>query len=59
MPLPGSGSDPQQQLAGAWGVIFFIAGLNVLLGLVAFVFQIQFLLNLGIGIEAVATGGVT
>lgn len=57
-PLPGSGSDPVQRLAAAWGVIFFIAGLSAAVGLVAFVFQVEFLLNLGVGLASVAFGGI-
>jgi hypothetical protein len=34
-PLPGSASDPQQRLKIAYGILFFIAGLNIVLGLIA------------------------
>ncbi|MEZ4381285.1 MAG: hypothetical protein R3A79_08040 [Nannocystaceae bacterium] len=49
VPLPGSGSDPQAQVNGAAGVAFFIAGLNVLLGVVAIVTEAELLARLGIG----------
>ncbi|MDT4966138.1 MAG: hypothetical protein QOJ64_875 [Acidobacteriota bacterium] len=42
-PLPGSDSDPSQQLKVAYGVIFFIAGLNIVLGLIAVLTDTQFL----------------
>lgn len=34
-PLPGSDSDPNKRLSLAYGIIFFIAGLNILLGVIA------------------------
>jgi len=57
-PLPGSGSDPEERFKVAWGIIFFIAGLNALLGLVVLVFDITFLRNLGLGMSSLVTGVV-
>src|SRR5439155_14599717 len=34
-PLPGSASDPAQQLGVSYGTIFFVGGISILLGLVA------------------------
>lgn len=42
-PLPGSDSHPSQRLKMAYGVIFFIAGLNIVLGLIAVLTDTQFL----------------
>lgn len=48
-PIPGSDSDPQTRLAVAYGVIFFVAGLSAVIGIVTEVFQIDFLMRLGFG----------
>ncbi len=55
-PLPGSSSDPHHRLAAAYGVIFFIAGVTIIVGLVAELARIDFLLEAGLGIFAVVTG---
>jgi hypothetical protein len=52
-PLPGSGSDPAEQLKVAWGMIFFIAALNGVVGLIAIVTGSEMLANLGIGWPAI------
>jgi hypothetical protein len=57
-PLPGSISDPTYRLANAFGVIYFIAGLNILLGFIALFFQVEFLQTLGFGIISAAIGFV-
>jgi len=57
-PLPGSGSDPDQRLAGAWGVLLFVAGLNIVLGLVAVLFDVGLLKTIGVGWESIAEGVV-
>jgi hypothetical protein len=49
-PIPGSGSDPQARLAMAYGVIFFVAGLSAIVGVIAELFHIDLLLRLGFGI---------
>lgn len=55
-PLPGSASDPQSRVKTAANVIFFIAGLNIVVGLIALFFQVDLLLAYGLGIESVITG---
>ena len=55
-PLPGSASDPESRLKVAAGVILFIVGLNILLGLIAVFFQVDFLLQLGLGWFSVIFG---
>lgn len=55
-PLPGSASDPAQRVALAVNLLFFIAGLNVALGVLAEVAKIPFLLDLGLGWGSAATG---
>ena len=55
-PLPGSGSDPSVRFRSAWGVIFFIAALNFVLGLATVVFQVEFLERLGLGVGSLIVG---
>ena len=55
-PLPGSISDPAYRLANAFGAIYFIAGLNIVLGFITLLFQVEFLQTLGFGIISVAIG---
>jgi hypothetical protein len=55
-PVPGSISDPVTRLGLSFGIIYFIAGLNVLLGFIALIFQVEFLQTLGFGIISVAIG---
>ncbi len=57
-PLPGSASDPAARLKTAAGIAFFIAGLNIVLGVVAEVGNIQFLQMIGIGLFSVFFGAV-
>ena len=57
-PLPGSASDPETKFKTAYGMVFFIAGLNIVLGLVAWVFQVEFLESIGIGIYSIIFGVV-
>jgi hypothetical protein len=35
-PIPGSASDPQTKVKNAYGMVYFVAGLNLVLGLVSF-----------------------
>lgn len=51
-PLPGSGSDPGERLKAAYQMIFFVAGLNAVLGIVAGIFEVEFLSRLGLGLES-------
>lgn len=55
-PLPGSASDPQTMLKVAYGIVFFVAGLNILLGLVAVFFNVQLLVQIGIGLGSLLFG---
>ena len=58
-PIPGSSSDPNRRLAVAYGLVFFVAGMNVLLGLIAELVPVGILLNMGIGIYSVIFGLLT
>lgn len=55
-PLPGSGSDPAERLKIAYITIFFIAGLNLALGIAAEFLQIDFLQEIGVGIFSAGFG---
>ncbi|MDD1444172.1 hypothetical protein MEO93_28300 [Dolichospermum sp. ST_sed3] len=55
-PVPGSISDPITRLGLSFGIIYFIAGLNIVLGFIALIFQVEFLQTLGFGIISVAIG---
>ena len=55
-PLPGSISDPATRLAQSFYIIYFIAGLNIVLGFIALSFQVEFLQTLGFGMISVAIG---
>ncbi len=55
-PLPNSASDPATRLKTAYGIVFFIAGLNIVLGLVSELFQVEFLQQLGIGVFSIGFG---
>lgn len=57
-PLPGSDADPEQQVNTAAGILFFIGGLNVVIGILAEFAQVEFLQQLGIGIFSVIFGVV-
>jgi hypothetical protein len=55
-PLPGSISDPATRLALSFNIIYFIAGLNIVLGFIALGFRVDFLQTLGFGAVSVAIG---
>ncbi len=55
-PLPGSMSDPQTKLKNAYTVVYFVAGLNLLLGILTWAFKIQFLQEIGIGFASILYG---
>jgi hypothetical protein len=55
-PLPGSASDPQARLKAAYAITYFIAGLNLVLGIIATLFQVEILLELGIGFYSILFG---
>lgn len=46
-PLPGSAADPAQRLQVAYGIIFFIAGANFVLGVLAMVTRSSVLSQIG------------
>jgi hypothetical protein len=54
--LPGTAADPVAKLKTAYVVIYLIAGLNIVLGLVAWLLDVQFLLSIGIGQSSIAFG---
>ena len=57
--LPGSSSDPATtRLAQSFGIIYFIAGLSIVLGFIALTSQVEFLQTLGFGINSVAIGSI-
>lgn len=56
--VPGSMSDPQRRLANAYGMLFFLAGLNIVLGLLAELLKVDLLLNLGVGIYSILFGAI-
>jgi len=55
-PLPGSSSDPESRLKNAYGMVFFVAGLNIVLGLIAVLFKVEFLQAIGIGLFSIFFG---
>ncbi|WP_192821737.1 hypothetical protein [Rufibacter sp. LB8] len=55
-PLPGSGSDPHQQLKTAVAVLYFIGAFNILLGILSELVQIELLKTLGLGITSAVIG---
>lgn len=58
IPLPGSADDPKTAMKSAAGVVFFIAGLNLVLGLVAELVPVEMLLAMGLGWISVGFGAV-
>ena len=55
VPLPGSSSDPEMLMKTAGGIVYAIAGLNALVGVIMVVFDVRFLKeNFGYGAFAVA-----
>ena len=57
VPLPGSASSPETRIKTAAGVIFFIAGINLLLGILSLVIQSELLQSLGAGWFSLIYGG--
>jgi len=55
-PLPGSSSDPQARLKNAYYMGSFVARLNLVLGFVSFLFNVEFLQQIGIGLGSVIFG---
>jgi hypothetical protein len=48
-PLPGSDADPSQKVKVAYGVIYFLGGLNLVVGAIALLAHVEFLQQIGIG----------
>ncbi len=55
-PVPGSMSDPQARLKAAYQMTYFIAGLNIGLGLIAWLFDVRFLQAIGVGAFSILFG---
>lgn len=55
-PLPGSASDPAARLRNAYLLIYVVGAFNAVLGLVALVFNVQFLRDVGIGLASFLFG---
>ncbi len=49
VPLPGASGNPAEQVKAAGYILYFIAGLNGLLGLISLVFNSETLQSVGIG----------
>lgn len=56
VPLPGTAGDPEQKLKGAYGLLYFIAGLNLLLGVLSLMIQSEFLQQIAGGWYSVIYG---
>jgi hypothetical protein len=57
-PLPGSNADPAVRHQAAYGIIYCVAGLNLVLGLVAAVFQVRFLYQIGLNEYSILFGAL-
>jgi hypothetical protein len=57
-PLPGSGYDPRVRLMQSYGILYFVGGFNFLLGILAVLFEIDLLVEIGLGIFSIAVGAV-
>ena len=55
-PVPGSATHPRERLKQAWYTLLFIGGLNVVLGLVAALGQVEVLLGIGLGWGSIFEG---
>lgn len=58
MPLPGSATDPETIFKTSCGFIFFLGGLNIIIGLAVFIFEIEFLSQAGMGGYSILAGVV-
>ena len=56
--LPGSPGDVKVQAKNAGNLIYFLGGLGVAFGMLAFIMEIEFFRRLGLGIESAIFGGV-
>ena len=57
-PLPGSSSDPRTRFKNAYLMVYFVAGLNLVLGFVSVLGDVEFLQQLGIGFGSIIFGVV-
>lgn len=55
-PLPGSASDPETRWKAAYGIVYFVAGLNMILGFVSYFLNVEFLQQIGIGFGSILFG---
>ena len=55
-PLPGSASDPKTRLKNAYWIVYFVAGLNIVLGVISAVFNVALLQELGLGFSSILYG---
>jgi hypothetical protein len=55
-PVPGSNTDPYKRLSEAYSAAFFVAFVNLAIGLGGVLFQVDFLLELGLGWFSVIFG---
>jgi hypothetical protein len=55
-PMPGSASDPQSRLKAAYQITYFIAGLNLLLGVLSLLIKSEFLQTLSYWPVSIAFG---
>ncbi|RMF64299.1 MAG: hypothetical protein D6743_09500, partial [Calditrichaeota bacterium] len=55
-PLPKTVSDPERRWKNAYGVLYLIAGINLVLGTVALLFNVEFLQQLGAGLGSILFG---
>jgi hypothetical protein len=56
VPVPGSATDPVHTLSTSCGILYAIAGLNVVLGLIAWAFPWVYLRSLSYGPVSIAVG---
>jgi hypothetical protein len=57
-PLPGSGADPVTLVKTAAGIVYFLGGLQVLIGVIAKVGHVEALQQAGMGVEAIVIGAI-
>jgi hypothetical protein len=55
-PLPGSDTNPRSILNTAAGIIYFFSGVNLLAGIIAVFFDVQWLQDYGIGFGSIIIG---
>ncbi len=58
VPLPASQTDPETRLRASYGVLYFIAAINIVVGLVAEIFQVELLQSMGLGFLSAGIGAI-